>query len=917
MGILKVLAKVVGDSNEKELKRIWPVVDEVEDLEDEMKALSDEELRACTQEFKDRLAGGETLDDILSEAFATAREAIRREVGEFAFPVQMLAGVVLHEGRVAELKTGEGKTHVAALALYLNSLTGEGAHLITVNDYLAKRDAQWYGRALVKHLGVSVGVIQHDASFLVQAEPVSDLQNMEHLLPCSRREAYAADITYGTNNEFGFDYLRDNLVKDLKDKVQRRFYYAIVDEVDNILIDEARTPLIISGQAEESAATYQTFARIAPLLQEGRDFTIEQKSRSVQLNEDGISRVETALGISNIYDASNYQLTRYMENALKANFIFKRDVDYVVKDGGIVIVDEFTGRLMPGRRWSEGLHQSVEAKEGVKIQRESLTLATITFQNLFRMYEKLAGMTGTAETEAEEMHKIYGLDVIVVPTNRPMVRDDHSDVVYKNEKGKFNAVVEEIVEKQKTGQPVLVGTVSIEKSEYLSDLLRRRGIEHEVLNAKQHEREASIVVNAGQLGAVTIATNMAGRGTDIKLGPGVADVGGLHIIGTERHEARRIDNQLRGRSGRQGDPGSSRFFVSFGDDIMRRFAPEWLPGMMSKLGMTEDMPIESGMVSKAIEQAQSKVEGHNFDIRKRLVDYDDVMNRQRQVIYEERGKILEGADLKTNIEDMIAQEIEGLVNSFVGGAGDEEGLAALHNEFLQIFPADRIPSAEEMAEMAEQDLQDELLATAGDIYEERETQFGPEIMRQVERICLLNAIDRLWVYHLTAMEELRHGIGLQGVGGTDPLVAYKREARDMFDQLLGNIRQQVTRTIFKYNVQTAPVQPAAAPRPAAAQAAAAATATQADKGPVGVSASSNGGQAAPEPAQPPAAAVQLPKVERVVAGNLRESRGADADGETAAPARREPVVSGAKVGRNEPCPCGSGIKYKKCHGAAV
>jgi preprotein translocase subunit SecA len=499
-----------------------------------------------------------------------------------------------------------------------------------------------------------------------------------------------------------------------------------------------------------------------------------------------------------------------------------------------------------------------------------------------------------------------------------MIRDDQSDVVYKNEKGKFNAVVDEIAEKQKTGQPVLVGTVSIEKSEYLSELLKRRGIEHEVLNAKQHEREASIVVNAGQLGAVTIATNMAGRGTDIKLGPGVAEVGGLHIIGTERHEARRIDNQLRGRAGRQGDPGSSRFFVSFGDDIMRRFAPEWLPGMMSKLGMTEDMPIESGMVSKAIEQAQTKVEGHNFDIRKRLVEYDDVMNRQRQVIYEERGKILEGADLKANIDDMIEQEISQLVTSFIAGAGDEEGAAALHNEFLQIFPADRIPDAEEMAGMNESELLEELLATAGEIYEEREEQFGAGVMRQVERICLLNAIDRLWVYHLTAMEELRHGIHLQGVAGTDPLVAYKREARDMFDQLLGNIRQQVTRTIFKYNVQAAPV---ARPVPAAARADSrtpeqdAAASTQAGGGEVAVSASSNGGQPAPE--EGPATTVQLPQVERIVARNLREDRGADSDGQPAPVARKEPIVAGAKVGRNDPCPCGSGRKYKKCHGATA
>jgi preprotein translocase subunit SecA len=826
---LAFLNRILGDSNERELKRLERIVADINDLGPETAALSDDELAAKTAEFRDRLAEGETLDDLLPEAFAVSREMAARKVGERPYDVQLMGGIVLHEGRIAEMKTGEGKTLTAVAPVYLNALAGRGVHVVTVNDYLARRDAAWYG-PVYHALGMSVGVIQNAGiSFMYEPgfEPASEgpATGYRDLRPATRKEVYQADITYGTNNEFGFDYLRDNMVREWGEKAQRELYFAIVDEVDNILIDEARTPLIISGQAEEASSTYIRFAQAVKGLREDVDYIIDHKAKHIALTEEGIERVERALGIANIFEGDP-RLARHLEAALDAEYLKRIDRDYVVRDGEVIIVDEFTGRLMPGRRWSHGIHQAVEAKEGVPIQRESITYATITFQNLFRLYEKLAGMTGTAETEAEEFHKIYGLDVVVIPTHRPMIRVDHPDVVYINERAKFNAVVNEIAEMHAIGRPVLVGTTSIEKSEYLSNLLTRRGIPHEVLNAKYHEREALIVAQAGQRGAVTIATNMAGRGTDIKLGPGVAELGGLHVIGTERHESRRIDNQLRGRAGRQGDPGSSRFFVSFGDDIMKRFAPDWVPGMMQKLGMTEDMPLESRMVTRAIEQAQQKVEGHNFDIRKRLVEFDDVINEHRKQIYTQRDKILQGVDTRANVlEEMLFREIERITAAV--NTSDYASLELAHSELREIFPPEDLPSVEEMAELGDE-LTDELLDRAEDRYEQMEQTIGEENMRKVEHWLLLEAIDTHWREHLTAIEELRQSIGLQAYAQVDPLVAFKREGHDMYQQLVQNIRRQVARTIFKVRIVQQPAPEAAAAdgagRPAERPAAAAAPA---------------------------------------------------------------------------------------------
>ncbi|MCL6644771.1 MAG: preprotein translocase subunit SecA [Dehalococcoidia bacterium] len=824
---LGFLNRILGDSNERELRRLQKFVDEINDLAAETEALSDEELAAKTAEFKERLAEGETLDDLLPEAFAVTREMAARKAGERPYDVQLMGGIVLHEGRIAEMRTGEGKTLTAVAPVYLNALLGRGVHVVTVNDYLARRDAAWYG-PVYHALGMSVGVIQNAGiSFMYEPgyEPEAEgpATGYKDLRPATRKEVYQADITYGTNNEFGFDYLRDNMVREWEEKAQRELYFAIVDEVDNILIDEARTPLIISGQAEEASATYIKFARAVKGLREEVDYVVDHKAKHIALTETGIERVERALGISNIFEGDP-RLARHLEAALDAEYLKRIDRDYVVRDGEVIIVDEFTGRLMPGRRWSHGIHQAVEAKEGVPIQRESITYATITFQNLFRLYEKLAGMTGTAETEAEEFHKIYGLDVVVIPTHRPMIRVDHPDVVYINERAKFNAVVNEIEELHRIGRPVLVGTTSIEKSEYLSSLLTRRGIPHEVLNAKHHEREALIVAQAGQRGAVTIATNMAGRGTDIKLGPGVAELGGLHVIGTERHESRRIDNQLRGRAGRQGDPGSSRFFVSFGDDIMKRFAPDWVPGMMQKLGMTEDMPLESRMVTRAIEQAQQKVEGHNFDIRKRLVEFDDVINEHRKQIYTQRDKILRGVDTRANVlEEMLFREIERITENV--NPDDIESLELAHAELREIFLPEDLPTIEEMAELRDE-LTDELLDRAEDRYEQMEAAIGPENMRKVEHWLLLEAIDTHWREHLTAIEELRQSIGLQAYAQVDPLVAFKREGHDMYQQLVQNIRRQIARTIFKVRVVQQPA-PQPAPAPAGDGAAAQAPAQKA------------------------------------------------------------------------------------------
>ncbi|RLC70526.1 MAG: preprotein translocase subunit SecA [Chloroflexi bacterium] len=840
------------DSNEKELRRLQPLVERINALEPEFEVLSNDQLRQKTDEFKARLERGESLDRLLPEAFAAVREAAKRTLGQRHFDVQLMGGIVLHQGKIAEMKTGEGKTLVATLPVYLNALTGKGAHVVTVNDYLAKRDCHWMG-PIYHLLGLSVASIQHEASFLFDPDHDSGDPAWRYLKTISRRQAYEADVTYGTNNEFGFDYLRDNMVVDLSQCVQRPLHYAIVDEVDYILIDEARTPLIISGPAVEAAEKYKIFAKLVPHLRSEVDYQVDERDRVVTLTEEGISKMEKLLkkeGLlkaPDLYDPSNYLLTHYLESALKAHVLYRRDRDYVVKDGQVIIVDEFTGRLMHGRRYSEGLHQAIEAKEGVPVQRENITLATITFQNYFRLYEKLAGMTGTAMTEAEEFHKIYGLEVVAIPTNKPMIRIDYPDQIYRNEEAKFRAVAREIEKLHAEGRPVLVGTVSIEKSEYLSDLLRRKGILHQVLNAKHHEKEAAIIAQAGQPGAVTVATNMAGRGVDIMLGPGVAEKGGLHVIGTERHEARRIDNQLRGRAGRQGDPGSSRFYVSLEDDVVRRFGGERIKGLLERFHFDEDAPIEHSMVSKAIENAQVRIEGYHFDIRKHLVEYDDVVNQHREVIYSERRKILSGADLKANIQSMITEEIQSLISSCLAGNRPEDwDVEGLVNEVSTIFPLPPDLNAHSLPQMSLSEIEERLLEHARSLYEQREQELGSENMRMLERLVMLRTIDRLWVDHLTAMETMRQGIGLRAVGGRDPLVLYKQEGHAMFQSLLSGITHDVVHTIYKVGIVK---EKAPAPSPMA----------QAAK-------------------------------------------------------RKEAVGAGHKVGRNDPCPCGSGKKYKKCCG---
>ena len=840
------------DSNEKELRRLQPLVERINALEPEFESLSSEQLRQKTDEFRARLGKGEPLDHLLPEAFAAVREAAKRTLSQRHFDVQLMGGIVLHQGKIAEMKTGEGKTLVATLPIYLNALLGKGAHVVTVNDYLAKRDCQWMG-PIYHLLGLNVSSIQHEASFLFDPDHDSGDPAWRHLKLINRRQAYESDVTYGTNNEFGFDYLRDNMVLDLPRCVQRSVHYAIVDEVDYILIDEARTPLIISGPAAEAAQKYNTFAKLIPRLHREEDYEVEERVKAVTLTEEGISKMERMLkkeGLlktPDLYDPSNYLLTHYLESALKAHFLFRRDRDYVVKEGQVIIVDEFTGRLMHGRRYSEGLHQAIEAKEGVQVQRENVTLATITFQNYFRLYEKLAGMTGTAVTEAEEFHKIYKLEVLVIPTNMPMIRTDNPDQIYQNEEAKFRAVVREIEALHAEERPVLIGTVSIEKSEYLSELLKKKGIAHEVLNAKHHEKEAAIIAQAGQPRAVTVATNMAGRGVDIMLGPEIADKGGLHVIGTERHEARRIDNQLRGRSGRQGDPGSSRFYVSLEDDVIRRFGGDRIKGLMERVRFDEDIPIEHSLVSKAIENAQTRIEGYHFDIRKHLVDYDDVVNKHREVIYNERRKILSGADIKANIQSMISEEIQGLVPSYLAGDhADEWDLEGLANEVGTILPLPPSLSASALSQMSRGEIEERLLGHASSLYEERERELGEENMRMLERLVMIRTIDRLWMDHLTAMEEMRQGIGLAAVGHRDPLVAYKQEGHTMFQSLLSGIAHDVAHTIFRVGIVKE-------------------------------------GAPAPSP--------------------MAEAAG-----------RKEAVAAGKKVGRNDPCPCGSGKKYKKCCG---
>jgi preprotein translocase subunit SecA len=880
-----MLSKVFGflaDSNEKAVHRLQPLVDEINALEAEWENLSNDALKAKTQEFKAALEDGKDLDDLLPEAFATVREVASRTIGQRHFDEQLLGGIVLHQGKIAEMKTGEGKTLVATLPVYLNAITGRGVHLVTVNDYLAKRDAQWMS-PIYDFLGLSIGCLQHQASFLYDPTLENEDASLSKMRPANRSDAYAADITYGTNNEFGFDYLRDNMVVDISQRVHRELHYAIVDEVDNILIDEARTPLIISGPAEESPQLYATFARLVPRLKQDEDYTIDEKRRSIALSDSGVSNMEQWLNVGNLYDPSNYIYTHYIENALRALKLYSRDTEYVVKDEEVIIVDDFTGRLMPGRRYSDGLHQALEAKEGVKVQRESVTYATVTLQNYFRMYEKLAGMTGTAATEAEELSKIYKLEVVVIPTHAPMIRQDSSDVVYATEKAKFQAIANDLEELSKQGRPILVGTVSIEKSELLSDLLKRRGISAQVLNAKQHEMEAPIVAQAGRPGAITVATNMAGRGTDIILGGNPASMdltpeqwkeshdkvvalGGLLIMGTERHESRRIDNQLRGRSGRQGDPGSSRFYISLEDDVMRRFGGDNIKKIMDWAGIGEDIPLENRLVNKSIEASQTKVESFHFEIRKQLVDYDDVANMHRNVIYSERHKILEGADLKANIQEMVHKELSGLVADNLPDENSENwDMNALVAELNTIFPMPLDLSQRSMENMHPEEVEDYLLAFADALYEEKESQTGQNEMRTLERLVMLRTIDSHWVQHLTGMENLRQGIGLHAYGQRDPLVMFKHEGHQMFQSLLGRIQHDIVHTVFR----------------------------------VGLADQSGTGHRTRQVQRPQSAETQISAVamrEKQVQANTTGS---------------------SKVGRNDLCPCGSGKKYKRCHGVAA
>jgi preprotein translocase subunit SecA len=886
---MSIFKKIFG-SNEREISKLKPIVEKINSFDSALTRLSDEELKAKTEEFKKRLKNKEALEDILPEAFAVVREAAKRVINERHFDVQMIGGIVLHDGKIAEMKTGEGKTLTSTLPVYLNALSGKGVHVVTVNDYLAKRDANWMG-SIFHFLGISTACIIHDASYIyepviVDSDEVSvEMQNMKQI---SRREAYNADITYGTNNEFGFDYLRDNMVQDLAQMVQREPNYAIVDEVDSILIDEARTPLIISAPDTESTKMYQQFAALVPQLKKGEDFEVDEKMKAVSISDNGISKIESWLGVKNIYETGKINYVHHLEQALKAQVIFQLDRDYVVKEGEVIIVDDFTGRLMPGRRYSEGLHQAIEAKEGVRVQRESRTLATITFQNYFRTYKKLAGMTGTATTSAEEFFKVYKIEVMEIPTNQPMVRKDLSDVVYKSEKGKFNAIMEKIKELSAAEQPVLVGTIAIEKSEYLSALLNRFGVKHEVLNAKHHEKEAVIIAKAGQRGAVTIATNMAGRGTDIKLGEGVKELGGLFIIGSERHEARRIDNQLRGRAGRQGDPGVSQFYVSLEDELMRRFGGDKLINMMNTLGLPEDQPIQNAIISRTIENAQSKIEGFNFDIRKHVLDYDDVMNKQREVVYKKRREILEMKDTKSEMLENVKDEIEKIVSFNCAETEENCDPKEIFENIKNIMPADEPVSKKIEEYMNDKNrnasekislLTEYLVGLAKETYNKKEKEIGADSMRAIEKAIMLQTIDNLWMNHLDEIDYLREGIGLRGYGQRDPLIEYKREAFSMFSGLMDNIRSSIARTIFKVTL-IAPQKEESIPQKNLTY-----------KG--------------------------AEEVEQFGAAKKIQSEGGSA--KEAMPAGRQetkqtPIVNDNKVGRNDPCPCGSGKKYKKCCG---
>ena len=893
------LSKLFGDPVKRLLEKHKLTVDEINKLEPKFEVFSFEELKGASQKLKERFGAGESLDDLLPEAFALARESAKRTLGQRHYDVQLIGGIVLHQGKIAEMKTGEGKTLVATLPAYLNALTGRGVHVVTVNDYLARRDAVWMGQ--IHHaLGLSVSCINHEASYLYDpshrhAEAKGDVQDEhdaardtlggfkivhEYLRPCSRKEAYAADVLYGTNNEFGFDYLRDNMAYGIDDIVQREHYYAIVDEVDSILIDEARTPLIISAPDEESTKMYEQFSKIVPRLAENADYNIDEKMRAVSLTDEGIGKIEKILGVDNIYDIGGAGLglryVHHLEQALRANVLFKLDRDYVVRNGEVIIVDEFTGRMMPGRRYSEGLHQAIEAKEGVRVQRESRTLASITFQNYFRLYGKLAGMTGTAQTSAEEFHKVYNLEVAVVPTNKPMIRDDKQDGIYKTDKGKFEALVREIKKNSEIGRPVLVGTISIEKNERLSAMLRREGIEHELLNAKNHEREASIIAQAGRPGAVTIATNMAGRGVDIILGGNpplpdeakkVREAGGLLVFGTERHEARRIDNQLRGRAGRQGDPGASQFLVSLEDDLMRIFGSEKIKGMMDLLGLPEDQPIENKMISRALEAAQSKIEGFHFDARKHVLEYDDVMNRHREVAYKMRRRIADGSELtKDKISRMFGDEIKKIVEFHTQSESfGEWNIEEIIEDAKAIFslPPDVRSKLEELKDGRRDkfEIQKEFAAYLNDLalkaYAAKEKEVGEENTRQAEKFILLRTLDFLWMDHLEAMEHLRSSVRLRAYGQRDPLVEYKNEGHRIFQKLLGVFQTDVVGAIFKVGVSVAPTASAARPAP-----------------------------------------------------QMILSRG---ESESAAP--KTAAKDRPTVGRNDPCPCGSGKKFKKCHGS--
>lgn len=881
---MNIINKFLGDPNEKEVKKLQPIVDKINGLEEKIQAMSDEELKSETLVLKERLGRGETLDQVLPEAFAVVREAAKRVLGQRHYDVQLIGGMALHQGKIAEMKTGEGKTLVSTLAVYLNALTGEGVHVVTVNDYLARRDATWMG-PIYHFLGLSVSAIQHDHSYLFEPQAAPDENEvtieMQNLREIGRREAYACDITYGTNNEFGFDYLRDNMAVRNGQLVQRGNNFAVVDEIDSILIDEARTPLIISAPDMDSDNMYESFSRLVPRLQAEKDYTVDEKMRAVSLTEEGIDNVEKMLGMGNIYNEGGITMVHHLEQALKAEILFKRDRDYMVKDDEVIIIDEFTGRAMPGRRFSEGLHQAIEAKENVKVQKESRTLATITFQNYFRLYKKLSGMTGTAITSAEEFGKVYNLDVLAIPTNRPVTRTDRSDSIYKTEKGKFMALVREIKTRHEKGQPVLVGTISIEKSERISELLTEAGIPHEVLNAKFHEKEALIISNAGQRGAVTIATNMAGRGTDIKLGEGVKDLGGLCILGTERHEARRIDNQLRGRSGRQGEPGETQFYVSTEDHLMRIFGSEKMKSVMDTFGIAEDMPVENSFISKQIEGAQKKIEGFNFDLRKHILDYDDVMNKQREAIYRRRRDILdivsrveenttlpvnqenfpELLKLKDKVLTMLENQIQDIVSihtADIRGKWDIKGIWEVSNNIVVLDESvknkiEEIINSSQSDEEARGNITDAIFSAVLEDYRKKEEEIGFEPLRQIEKMILLRSIDMLWMQHLDDIDRLRDGIGLRGYGQRDPLVEYKKEAYRMYQSLLNAIEQNVVNSLFKIQI---------------------------------------------------AKKVESPMENK----NIKESGGSVDE------SAHLPEVHKDKPGRNDLCPCGSGKKYKRCCG---